>query len=178
MATIAKSCSECPGAASSEIAPWCQLLLDHLEEFARLVWYLVADGKLVEETFACTLEQLDAIPFEASDPAVALNQIRETLITQAITVLDVTRKREAKGRSSHSTPLGELPDLAHLAFLLRMVIRSSAEEVAKFLKVTPPEVRRLVVQEIEHLSENALSSFTEGFRGRNISIRSENWSNP
>jgi hypothetical protein len=155
MATIARSLSEYPEAASSEIAPWCQLLLDHLEESARLVWYLVADGKLVEETFACALEQLDAIPFEVSDPAVARNQLRETLITQAITVLDVARKREVKGRSSHSTPLGGSPDLPRLAFLLRMVIRSSAEEVAKFLKVTPPEVRRLVAQEIEHLTVNA-----------------------
>jgi hypothetical protein len=27
---------------------WCLLLLEHLDEFAKLAWYLVSDGKLVE----------------------------------------------------------------------------------------------------------------------------------
>jgi hypothetical protein len=172
MAAVAESFSESLG-ASSEITPWCQLLLEHLEEFARLVWYLVADEKLVEETFARSLEQLDAIPFEVSDPVVACNQLREILITQAIVVVEMTRKKEAEGRS-FPTPLGDLPDLPRLAFLLRMVIRSPAAEVAKFLNVTPSEARRLVAEAIGHLSVASFSTFTEGFRGGNISDQSEN----
>jgi hypothetical protein len=43
-----------PGSAS-----WCFLLLEHVDEFATLAWYLVADGKLVEDTFARTIAKLD-----------------------------------------------------------------------------------------------------------------------
>jgi hypothetical protein len=42
-----------------EAAPRCFLLPEHLDEFATLVWHLVADGKLVEDTFARTMAKLD-----------------------------------------------------------------------------------------------------------------------
>jgi hypothetical protein len=34
---------------------WGTVLLEHLDEFATLGWYLVADGKPVEDTFSRTL---------------------------------------------------------------------------------------------------------------------------
>src|ERR1700751_2571405 len=49
---------------------WGIVLLEHLDEFVTLAWYLVADGKLVEDAFSRTLAKLDTIPFEPSTPAL------------------------------------------------------------------------------------------------------------
>jgi DNA-directed RNA polymerase specialized sigma24 family protein len=129
-----------PASASPKNATWCFLLLEYLEEFATLAWYLVADGKFVEETFLRTMTQLDRISFDASTPLMAYNQAREILITQAIDVLAATRKEGEENRILQPGS-GELPDLPRLAFMLRSVIRSSESEVAKFLDVTPSQVR-------------------------------------
>ena len=81
---------------SPKSASWCFLLLEHLDEFATLVWYLVADGKLVEDTFARTMAKLDMTAFESSIPALAYSQARNVLITQAITVLSDARREEVR----------------------------------------------------------------------------------
>jgi len=88
MATSFTSVSFIPPPKS---ASWCFLLLEHLDEFATLVWYLVADGKLVEDTFARTMAKLDMTAFESSIPALAYSQARDVLITQAIAVLSDAR---------------------------------------------------------------------------------------
>jgi hypothetical protein len=139
-----------PSSASLKNATWCFLLLEYLEEFATLAWYLVADGKLVEETFSRTVTQLDTTPFDAAAPLLAYSQARETLITQALEVLAATRKEEEENRIVEPY-FGELPDLPRLAFMLRFVIQSSESEVAKFLDVTPSRVRELVKSAIDHL---------------------------
>src|ERR1700720_4207300 len=74
---------------------WGIVLLEHLDEFATLAWYLVADGKLVEDTFSRALAKLDTIPFEASIPALTYSQARDVLIAQAIAVVSDTRIEEA-----------------------------------------------------------------------------------
>ena len=144
--------------ASPAISVWCQLLLDHLEDFTTLAWFLVADGKLVEETFSRTMAQLDTTSFDATVPLLAYNHARNILITHAIAVLEATRREEEKNRIFDPSPLSGLPDLPRLAFMLRMVIRSSAREVAEFLSVTPCEARELVSHAINHLSARAPSS--------------------
>ena len=95
MATSFASVSLTP---SPKNASWCFLMLEHLDEFAKLAWYLVADGKLVEDTFARTIAKLDTTAFESSIPALAYSQARDVLITQAITVLSDAR-RERKMRT-------------------------------------------------------------------------------
>jgi len=135
-------------------ATWCLLLLEHLEEFARLAWYLVADGSLVEETFTRTMVQLDVTPLDTSVPDLAYNQAREVLIAQAIAVLATTRRDEEENGSFLPISMGELPDLPRLAFMLRLVVRSSEIEVARFLDVTPSKVRELVKHAIDHMSAN------------------------
>jgi hypothetical protein len=93
-------------------ATWCLLLLEHLEEFAKLAWYLVADGGLVEETFTRTMVQLDVTPLDTSIPELAYNQAREILISQAIAVLANTRREEEEltargdGRVARSSAIG------------------------------------------------------------------------
>jgi DNA-directed RNA polymerase specialized sigma24 family protein len=149
MATSFVSVSFTP---STGIASWRFLLLEHLDEFATLAWYLVADGKLVEDTFSRTMAKLDMISFESSIPALAYNQARDVLITQAIAVLSDVRREEDEISLLQPTSLGRLPDLPRLAFMLRLIIRSSEAEVANFLNVSPSEVQGLVKYAIDRLS--------------------------
>jgi DNA-directed RNA polymerase specialized sigma24 family protein len=131
---------------------WYLLFLEHLDEFATLAWYLVADHRLVEQTISRTIAQLEAIPFDASMPQLSYTQARETLITQAIAGLALGRKQSKKDDDFQTSSLGELPDLPRLAFMLKLVLRSSEVEVAKFLDVTPTKVRELVQHAIDRLS--------------------------
>ena len=149
MATSFTSVSSVP---SPNSASWCFLLLEHLDEFATLVWYLVADGKLVEDTFARTMAKLDMTAFESSIPALAYSQARNVLITQAIAVLSDARRGEDENQFFQPSSVGSLPDLPRLAFILRLIIRSSEAEVAKFLGLAPSEVQGLVTYAIDRLS--------------------------
>ena len=131
---------------------WYLLFLEHLDEFATLTWYLVADHLLVEEAILRTMAQLDTTPFDASTPLLAYTHARETLITQAIAGLGLGHKRSNEGEVFQPGSLGELPDLPRLAFMLKLVLRSSETEVAKFLDVKPSKVRELVQHAIDRLS--------------------------
>jgi DNA-directed RNA polymerase specialized sigma24 family protein len=146
MATLFTSVSFAP---SPKSASWCFLLLEHLDEFATLVWYLVADGKLVEDTFARTMAKLDMTAFESSIPALAYSQARNVLITQAIAVLTDARREEDENQFFQRSSIGSLPDLPRLAFMLRLIIRSSEAEVAKFLGLSPSEVQELVMYAVD-----------------------------
>jgi DNA-directed RNA polymerase specialized sigma24 family protein len=137
---------------SPKSASWCFLLLEHLDEFATLAWYLVADGKLVEDTFARTMARLDMTAFESSIPALTYSQARDLLITQAIAVLSDARREEDENQFFQPNSIGSLPDLPRLAFMLRLIIRSSEAEVAKFLSVSPSAVKELVKDAIDRLS--------------------------
>ena len=130
---------------------WCLLFLEHLDEFATLAWYLVADHQLVEVTIQRTLAQLEMTPFDASTPLLPYTQAKEALITQAIAGLGLGRKRSEEAECLPSS-LRELPDLPRLAFMLKLVLRSSEIEVARFLDVTPTKVRELVQVAIDRLS--------------------------
>jgi DNA-directed RNA polymerase specialized sigma24 family protein len=133
-------------------SPWCFLLLEHLDEFAKLAWYLVADGRLVEDTFARTLAKLDMTAFESSIPTLAYSQARDALITQAIAVLSDARREEDENRFLQPNSAGSLPDHPRLAFMLRLIIRSSEAEVAKVLGVSQSEVQGLVKHAIDRLN--------------------------
>jgi DNA-directed RNA polymerase specialized sigma24 family protein len=149
MATSFASVSSTPQPRS---ASWCFLLLEHLDEFARLAWYLVADGKLVEDTFARTMVKLDMTAFESSIPALAYSQARDVLITQAIAALSDAGREEDENQFVLPNSTGRLPDHPRLAFMLRLIIRSSEAEVARFLGVSPSEVQGLVKHAIDRLS--------------------------
>jgi DNA-directed RNA polymerase specialized sigma24 family protein len=131
---------------------WCLLFLEHLDEFATLAWYLVVDHQLVEVTIQRTLAQLEMTPFDASTPLLAYVQAKEELITQAIAGLGLGRKRSEEEAEYLPNSLAELPDLPRLAFMLKLVLRSSEIEVARFLEVTPTKVRELVQVAIDRLS--------------------------
>ena len=146
-----------PGRAS-----WCFLLLEHLDEFAKLAWYLAADSKLVEETFVRTMAKLDTTAFESSNPALVYSQARAVLITQAIAVLSDARREEDENRSSQVNSTVSLPDYPRLAFMLRLIIRSSEAEVATFLGVSPSEVQGLVERALDHLRVGPTISASTG----------------
>src|ERR1700756_3478897 len=94
--------------SSSKSASWCFVLLEHLDEFTTLAWYLVADGKLVEDTFLRTLSKLDTIPFEASIPALTYSQARDVLISQAIALASEMHTEEAGDWSVEPKSIGRL----------------------------------------------------------------------
>lgn len=146
------SFTDAPFTSSPRSASWCFLLLEHLDEFAKLAWYLVADGKLVEDTFARTMAKLDLTAFESSIPARAYSQARDVLITQAIAALSDARREENDSRNFQLSSTGSLPDHPRLAFMLRLIIRSSEAEVAKFLGISLSEVQGLVEHAIDRLS--------------------------
>jgi hypothetical protein len=131
---------------------WGIVLLEHLDEFATLAWYLVADGKLVGDTFSRTLAKLDTIPFEDSIPALTYSQARDVLIAQAIAVVSDMRIEESKNWSVEPNSIGRVPDLARLALMLKLIIRSPEPEIAKYLGVSPHEVQALVEYAIDRLS--------------------------
>jgi hypothetical protein len=131
---------------------WSIVLLEHLDEFAALAWYLVADGKLVGDTFSRTLAKLVTIPFEAAIPALTYSQARDVLIAQAIAVVLDARIEEAGDWPVEPNSIGRLPDLAQLAFMLKLIIRAPELEIAQYLGVSPHEVQALVEYAIDRLS--------------------------
>jgi DNA-directed RNA polymerase specialized sigma24 family protein len=160
--TVATSFATVSFTPQPRTASWCFLLLEHLDEFAKLAWYLVSDGKLVEDTFVRTMAKLDMTVFEPSIPALAYSQAREVLITQAIAVLSDARREEEENPLSQPNFTGTLPDHARLAFMLRLIIRLSEPEVAKFLGVSPSEVQGLVKHALDRLSVVPSVSATTG----------------
>jgi hypothetical protein len=151
-----------PPSASPGSNGWCLLLLEHLEEFATLAWYLVADGNLVEDTFLRTMAQLTATPFDDSIPHVAYHEARTTIINQAIEVLQEIRRKEDEHDIPQLFSLSDLPDLSRLAFVLRLIIRRSESEVAHLLDVTPSEVQALVMEAIKYMGATTPCSITAG----------------
>jgi DNA-directed RNA polymerase specialized sigma24 family protein len=141
---------------------WDLLFLEHLEEFSRLAWYLVADDRLVESVVLRTMTALDSIPFDVSLPELTYNQARETIIQQSVALL----RLEDDGRDvmflSPQPNLGELAKLPRLAFMLKLILRSPDASVAKLLEVTPSRVRELVQDAINSLSQRAPDSLLTG----------------
>jgi hypothetical protein len=103
---------------------WSIVLLEHLDEFATLAWYLVADGRLVEDTFSRTLATLDTISFKVSIPERTYSQARDVLIAQAIAVVSDKCIETSGDWSVEPDSVGGLPDLARLAFMLKLIIGS------------------------------------------------------
>ena len=66
---------------------WYCLLLEHLNEFATLAWYFVADSQLVECVIRRTLKSLHDIPFDTSQPLLTYHNARNMVIAQAIAAL-------------------------------------------------------------------------------------------
>jgi hypothetical protein len=62
------------------------------------------------------------------------------------------RIAESKDWSVEPNPIGRVPDLARLASMLKLIIRSPEPEIAKYLGVSPREVQALVEFAIDRLS--------------------------
>jgi hypothetical protein len=148
-----------PVVASRDKVEWSLLFLGHLDEFARLAWYLVANDKLVENVILRTMNRLDEIPFDGSAPDLAYNQARQILIQQSIEVVELDREDEFVPMPP---TLAELPNLVRLAFMLKLILRSPEGEVAKFLRVTPDRVGELVQSAVDSLSLRSPPSLLTG----------------
>ena len=67
-------------------------------------------------------------------------------------MLSDARREEDENRFFQPNSTGSLPDHPRLAFILRLIIRSSEAEVAKVLGVSQSEVQGLVKHAIDRLS--------------------------
>lgn len=103
---------------------WCSLFLAHLNDFAALAWYLVADGKLVECIVMNSLKSLERIPFDASQPLLTYNLARNMLITEGIEALHLEHTGE---RFGDKLPARDLLDLPRLAFRVGQRLLFSAD---------------------------------------------------
>jgi hypothetical protein len=109
--TTMTSLSTTPFELSRQVE-WCSLFLEHLNEFATLAWYLVADGRLVESIVLHTLKNLESIPFDAAQPLFTYNLARDMLIAQGIAALNPGHDGP---RFAEQWPVCELIDLPRLA---------------------------------------------------------------
>jgi hypothetical protein len=134
---------------------WCYFLIEHLNEFAKLAWYLTVDTALVECVMVRTVARLESTPFDDSDTLLTYNQARDVLIGEAIAVLNLQHGGGDMGETPIETvTLCELPDLPRLAFLLKLVLRMPEGEVAKLLSVPVPSVSELIGFAIFRLSHS------------------------
>ena len=142
------------------ISDWCYFLIEHLDEFAKLAWYLVADTALVECVMVRTVARLESIPFSASDAVLTYNQTRDMLIGEAIAALDLPPSGCVETDWSSEGPVGlcGLPDLPRLAFLLRLVLRMPQSEVARLLSITSDSLSELISLAILQLSHRLPAS--------------------
>lgn len=62
------------------------------------------------------------------------------------------RREEDESPVVQPNSIGSLPDCPRLAFMLRLIIRSSEVEAAKLLGLSPSEVQGLVRHEMDRLS--------------------------
>ena len=85
---------------------WPYFLVLHLDHFATLVCYLVADPTLVECVMTRAVARLESTPFDASDALVTYTQARRTLIEEAMAVLNRCEglSRRSGRRSSATRP--------------------------------------------------------------------------
>src|ERR1700683_1519880 len=127
---------------------WHYYLLEHLEEFASMAWYLLANSGLVEELFLRAIVLLDAIPFNGLEPS-ASQQVR--------------RKEMAENWNAQLFPLSGLPDLPRLVFVLRFIIRSPEAEVARLLGVELNEIQYLVSTAVQSIGGFQLCAGEAGF---------------
>ena len=111
---MSASVSKVPPSSEGRMTEWCYFVLDHLNEFAKLAWYLVADTQMVENVMLRAIVRLESTPFDAPDELVRYNQARDTLIAEAIAVLGLPESGNVEMTRPPSSAT-RLPAKAHSA---------------------------------------------------------------
>jgi hypothetical protein len=159
---MSASVSKVSPSSEGRMTEWCYFVLDHLNEFAKLAWYLVADTQMVENVMLRAIVRLESTPFDAPDELVRYNQARDTLIAEAIAVLGLPESGnvEMTRPPTADVTLCELPHLPRLAFLLKLILRMPESEVAKLLSIPSASVIELIQFAVLRLSYRP-TSFAE-----------------
>jgi hypothetical protein len=134
---------------SHQAVAWHFVFLEHLNEFATLAWYLVADARLVEDVFVRTLACLELMPFDVSKPHHTYNLAHDTLIAAALAVLNPRLDSRCEERKfvDQTVSVCELPDLARLEVLL-----SPGTEITQLSNSSPAIAPELAQRTIARLS--------------------------
>jgi hypothetical protein len=88
--------SNAPPESEASKNAWCGFLAAHLDYFANLVWYLVADSILVESVMIRATARLKNTPFNTSDAQQNYTQARSALIGEAVSLMNISLRRPRK----------------------------------------------------------------------------------
>jgi len=146
--------SEISPSSEGRMTEWGYFVLDHLNEFAKLAWYLVADAQMVENVMLRAIVRLESTPFDTPDELVRYNQARNTLIAEAIAVLGLPESGDVEMTRppTADVTLCDLPHLPRLAFLLKLILRMPESEVAKLLRIPSASVLEMIQFAVIRLS--------------------------
>ena len=85
--------SDAPSESEAPNNAWRGFLTAHLDYFANLASYLVADSTLVECVIVRAVNRLGNTPFDAFDIQTNYTQARRALIGEAVTLLDLSLRK-------------------------------------------------------------------------------------
>lgn len=111
-----------PSPTKAELLPslpnvaWCSVLLRHLDTFATMAWYLVADGQLVERVLLRSFDRLAGIPLDSWPDSEPYTQTRDIVIIESLAAIEKPNSM----RPCKSSPCvgGTPPDVPRLESLL------------------------------------------------------------
>jgi hypothetical protein len=112
-----------PSPTNAELLPslpsaaWCSVLLTHLDTFATMAWYLVADGQVVERVLLRSFDRLADIRRNSWSHTESYSQTRDIVIVESLAAIDKPNSM----RPCKSSPCvgGKPPDVPRLESLLR-----------------------------------------------------------
>ncbi len=82
-----------PSPTKAELLPsfpnvaWCSILLKHLDTFATMAWYLVADGQLVERVLLRSFDRLADIGRNSWSHTESYSQTRDVVIIESLAAI-------------------------------------------------------------------------------------------
>lgn len=137
-------------------SPWGFFFLDHLDEFARLTWYLVADPLLVERVIMRTLMRLEGTAFEAAEVSVLQNLVRDVLVAESIVALDIPEGGFIEGRPESSSRIAfcDFPNLPRIASIVKLALTLPQSDIADALSLSPKEADGLLDFAILYLNHS------------------------
>ena len=136
---------------------WCHRLLEFLDEFTTLAWYLLADSDLVEVVLLRSLVEVQKNTTAPNDVTAAYSELQRTIIREAIEVLAEVSQQEGK-TDWWPRPACDVPDTARLTLVLRLIIRCPETEVGDYLRVTSADVEGLMFDAIAAVNDSGMTA--------------------
>lgn len=144
-------------ALSPNARKWCYRLLEFLDDFTTLAWYLLADSDLVEVVLLRSLVEVQKNTTVPNDVTSAYAELQRTIIREAIEVLAEVSQQEGKTNWC-PRPARDVPDIARLTLVLRLIFQCPETEVADYLRVSSVDVQGLMLDAIATVNDSGMTS--------------------